>query len=141
MDNRNNTPSMEMEARAYLSQKGNTLGYASLTINGCFAVNGIRIMNGENGPFAAMPGRKDKDGNYRDICFPTTKELREEINSLVVDAYYAELEKGLAGRDNDSPAKEPKNPSMMDNIETGAKEAAKTNQPEKPAPAKTGRGK
>jgi len=84
-----------LEARAYPFEeaKGNQLAFASVTINDSFAITGIKIMNGENGPFAAMPSTKDKDGNFKDVCFPTNKELRAELNNVVINAYNEAFEK------------------------------------------------
>ena len=41
---------------------GSLLAFASVNLGGCFAVNGIRIMDTKKGTFIAMPGRKDKEG-------------------------------------------------------------------------------
>lgn len=68
-----------------------TKAYASITLDGVFAVNDIRIMDGKNGLFVAFPNKKgkDKDGKekYYDICNPTTAELRKEINDAVIAKY------------------------------------------------------
>jgi len=113
---------VKVDARAYPipEPKGSTVAYASVTIGGMFAVNGIRVMNSEKGMFAAMPSVKDNKGEYRDICFPVTKELRAQLNAAVLEAYNAALEK-----------EEPEKTSVRDQIKEGTK-AAK----EKPAPAK-----
>lgn len=74
-------------------EKGNLLAYASATIGGCFAVNGLRVMNGEKGKFVAMPASKDGEGKYHDICCPTTKEMRKELDSAVLGAYQKSVEK------------------------------------------------
>jgi stage V sporulation protein G len=64
---------------------------ANATINGDFAVNGLRIFEGDNGPFVSMPtGPKyQKDGKdvYPEVCFPTTKEFGEEFRKAIIDAY------------------------------------------------------
>ncbi|MDL2234662.1 SpoVG family protein [Christensenellaceae bacterium OttesenSCG-928-L17] len=62
-------------------------------MNDCFAVNGVHVVEGSNGLFVAMPNGRDKEGNYRDVCFPTTAELRHQINKAVLDGYHAALEK------------------------------------------------
>ena len=54
-----------------------TLANANVDINGIFAIRGVKIMNGENGPFVAMPQYKDGHGDYHDICFPCTAEARQ----------------------------------------------------------------
>lgn len=49
-----------------------------------FCVKGLAIVNGQNGPFVVFPSRKDKNGTYRDVAFPCTKETREAIVSQVM---------------------------------------------------------
>lgn len=63
------------------------LAMASVTIGGCFAVRGIQVREGKNGVFVSMPQRKDAKGEYRDICFPTTAEMRQAINAAVLGEY------------------------------------------------------
>ena len=63
------------------------LATASVTIVGCFAVRGIQVRDGKNGVFVSMPQRKDAKGEYRDICFPTTAEMRQAINAAVLGEY------------------------------------------------------
>ena len=63
------------------------LAMASVTIGGCFAVRGIQVREGKNGLFVSMPQRKDAKGEYRDICFPTTAEMRKAINDAVLGEY------------------------------------------------------
>ena len=63
------------------------LATASVTLGGCFAVCGIQVREGKNGVFVSMPQRKDAKGEYRDICFPTTAEMRQAINAAVLGEY------------------------------------------------------
>lgn len=68
-------------------QQGGTRAYASATIDECFAVRGIKIVEGgRDGLFVSMPSRKTQDG-YKDICFSVTAEFREQLHSAVLDAY------------------------------------------------------
>lgn len=88
----------KLEIRAYpiAEPKGNILGSATITLDtpiGNLAVRDIRIVNGQNGPFIAMPQAKDKDGNYKDLAFPTTKEGRAQLNTAILDAFAAAKEK------------------------------------------------
>ena len=63
------------------------LAMANVTIGGCFAVRGIQVREGKNGVFVSMPQRKDAKGEYRDICFPATAEMRQAINAAVLGEY------------------------------------------------------
>ncbi len=71
---------------------------ASLTIDDCFAVHDIKIIEGNQGLFIAMPSRKTPDGSFKDIVHPLNTETREEIRDLIL----AEYEKAL----KEAPAEE-----------------------------------
>lgn len=68
--------------------QGGTRAYASATIDGCFAVRGIKVVEGgKDGLFVSMPSRKTQDG-YKEVCFPVTAEFREQLHGTVLDAYH-----------------------------------------------------
>lgn len=86
-------PPLSVEAKVYPSKKdGNLLAYASVTLGGCFAINNIRIMDSQKGMFLAMPDRQDAKGEYRDVCFPTTAEMRQALTSAVMGEYQRVME-------------------------------------------------
>lgn len=64
---------------------------ASITIEDCFVVHDIKIIEGKDGFFIAMPSRKASDGEYKDIVHPINTETRNQIINLVLEAF--ELEK------------------------------------------------
>ena len=76
----------------------NLLAFASLNLGNSFAVQGVKVLQGKNGPFVAMPQMKNGKGEWHDIAFPTTKEGREAVNKVVLEEYQ---------RVKDAPAKEP----------------------------------
>ena len=65
----------------------NVKAIASANLDDCFAVKNIRVVEGKNGLFVSMPSYKGADGEYHDLCFPTTSEFRKQLNSAVADAY------------------------------------------------------
>lgn len=67
-------------------------GFASVTLDNEFAVHDIRILEGDNGLFLAMPSKQTAPGEYRDIAHPINQEARK----LFSDAILAEYEKELA---------------------------------------------
>ena len=95
MDEQVNTgPKLDVSVKVYpTKESGSLLAFASVNLGGCFAVNGIRIMDTKKGTFIAMPGRKDKEGKYHDLCCPTTKEMRQALNAAILDAYQQAVEK------------------------------------------------
>ncbi len=74
-----------------LEQEGKCLARLSATLDGCFAVRGLRLMEGKNGLFVNFPSYKGRSG-YVDICFPTTAELRQQMTDAAVAAYHQALE-------------------------------------------------
>ena len=89
---------------------GKLLGFASVNLGGVFAVNGIRIYETEKRPYVAMPSTKGQDGKYHDMCCPTTKEMRQALNTAVLGAYEKTVEQ--------------ERPSVRGAIKEAAKEAA-----------------
>lgn len=67
--------------------------YVTITFDDCFVVRDLKIINGNNGLFVAMPSKKMKDGTYRDTAHPLNNETREKIEAKVLEAYRKELEK------------------------------------------------
>ena len=62
-------------------------GIASVLLDDSFAVHDIRIIEGENGLFIAMPSRKTPTGDYRDIVHPISQEARDIIEKAIVEEY------------------------------------------------------
>ena len=73
-----------------LHASGPVLADASVNLNGCFAVRGVKVVDGSNGPFVSMPSYKGRDG-YKDVCFPCTKEFHQQFHQAVLDAYQQSL--------------------------------------------------
>lgn len=69
---------------------------ATITINDCFAVHDIRILEGENGLFMAMPSKKSKDGKYRDIAHAINQETRKILEDAIIEAYQKALKENQA---------------------------------------------
>jgi stage V sporulation protein G len=78
----------EVRVELYRARAGDILrAFASITLNGCFAVHNLRIIDGEKGLFVAMPARKYPDGRHSDIAHPTDKSFREYMESVVLTEY------------------------------------------------------
>ena len=87
------------DVRVFPQAGGTTLrAFANVTLDGAFAVHDLKIVDGKKGLFVSMPSRKLPDGKYRDLAFPVTRELREEIQSRVLGAYLKAAETP-AGKD------------------------------------------
>lgn len=65
-------------------------GYAVIELDGVLKINGIRIIEGNERMFAAMPNRKIADNKYVDYVYPVSKELREAIEEAIIEEYRKE---------------------------------------------------
>jgi stage V sporulation protein G len=64
---------------------------AMITLNDSIIISGVRVMQGKEGLFAAMPSQKGADGKYYKVCRPATPEVGEMLNRVVLGAYQAML--------------------------------------------------
>ena len=65
---------------------------ASIIIDECFAVHDIKIIEGDNGEFIAMPSRKTPTGEFKDIVHPINTQTRELMRDTIIQAYNRALE-------------------------------------------------
>ena len=73
-----------------LEIEGKLKAVASVTFDNAFVVHDIKVIEGQNGIFIAMPSRKTQDGEYRDIAHPINAEFREKLAATIL-AKYQEL--------------------------------------------------
>lgn len=60
---------------------------ASVTIDYSFVIHDIKVIEGTDGLFIAMPSRKTKEGEYKDIAHPINAATRQELSDAVLNAY------------------------------------------------------
>ena len=68
-------------------------GFASVTLDDMFAVHDIRILEGDNGLFLAMPSKQIGEGEYKDIAHPINQEARQMFSDAIIEEYKKELAK------------------------------------------------
>ncbi len=70
-----------------LSDEGKMRGIVSVTFDNAFVVHDIKIIEGQNGLFIAMPSRKVSEGEFRDIAHPINADMRFELQDQIIKAY------------------------------------------------------
>lgn len=70
-----------------INSEGKMKAIVSVTFDDCFVVHDIKIIEGQNGPFIAMPSRKMPDGEFKDIAHPINSQTRSSIQESVFRAY------------------------------------------------------
>ncbi len=67
--------------------QGKLKAYASITLDGEFVIHDLKIIEGERGLFVAMPSRRSRSGEFKDIAHPIQTKTREWIQEKVLHQY------------------------------------------------------
>ena len=70
-----------------LSGADHAKAMASCVVSNAIMITGIRIVEGSKGIFVSMPQRKNAQGEYNDVAFPISKEMRLELTSMLLDEF------------------------------------------------------
>ena len=84
------------DVRLRLKDEEKLKAVASITIDECFVVHDIKVIDGKDGLFVSMPSKKYAEGQHKDIAHPIKTETREELQKTVLDAYNKALEESKA---------------------------------------------
>ena len=74
-----------------VNAEGKMKAIVSVTFNEEFVVHDIKVIEGQNGLFIAMPSRKMADGEFRDIAHPINATTRAKIQEAVFEEYEKSL--------------------------------------------------
>ena len=75
-----------------IAAEGKMKAIVSITFDNEFVVHDIKVIEGQNGLFIAMPSRKTPDGEFKDIAHPINTDTREKIQESILKAYEAAVE-------------------------------------------------
>ena len=75
-----------------IAAEGKMKAIVSITFDNEFVVHDIKVIEGQNGLFIAMPSRKTPDGDFKDIAHPINTDTREKSQSSILKAYEAAVE-------------------------------------------------
>jgi stage V sporulation protein G len=75
-----------------VNSEGKMKAVVSVTFDNQFVVHDIKVIDGQNGTFIAMPSRRTPDGEFKDIAHPINSETREMIQKAILE----EFEKAVA---------------------------------------------
>ncbi len=70
-----------------IATEGKMKAIVSITFNEEFVIHDIKVIEGQNGLFIAMPSRKTPDGEFKDIAHPINSATREKIQKAILDEY------------------------------------------------------
>jgi stage V sporulation protein G len=67
--------------------EGKLKAYVTVTFDDCLVVHNVKIIEGKNGVFIAMPSRKTRAGEYKDVAHPIHPEFRTELQNKILEKY------------------------------------------------------
>ena len=77
----------EVRVRLVKKEEGKLKAVASVTIDNCFVIHDVKVLEGNEDFFIAMPSKKTPDGEYKDIVHPINTETREMLKKAVLDEF------------------------------------------------------
>ena len=75
-----------------VNQVGKLKAYVTVTFDNQFVVHNIKIIEGRDGDFIAMPSRQLANGEFKDVAHPICSEFREHLQQVVMEAYVSDVE-------------------------------------------------
>ncbi len=81
------------EVRVFPVNEEKLKAYVTITFDDCFVVRDLKVINGNNGLFVAMPSKKRKDGTFKDTAHPLNNETRRMIEEKVLAEYEKEIQR------------------------------------------------
>ena len=82
----------DVKIRMVNAENSKLRAVASIIIDDCLALHDIKIIEGNEGEFIAMPSRKTPSGEFKDIAHPINTETRELMRDVILKAYKRSLE-------------------------------------------------
>lgn len=91
----------DVKIRKIINDGGNLKAIISITVDNCLAIHDIKVVQGNDRLFVAMPSRKDESGIFRDIVHPIDLAARNEFEDEILTAYenYIKVAEILDGED------------------------------------------
>lgn len=75
------------DIRVFPVEEDRLKAYVTITLDQCFVVRDLKVIQGPTGLFVAMPAKKRKDGTYKDIAHPLNADTRERFEREILDHY------------------------------------------------------
>jgi stage V sporulation protein G len=72
--------------------EGKVRAVVSIILDGDFAVHDLKVIEGVERLFVAMPNRRSEDGRFQDIVHPISSEARTQLEAVVLEKYKEAVE-------------------------------------------------
>ena len=88
------------DVKVFIRESKQLKAFVNIVIDDAFIVRNIKVIEGENGLFVAMPSRRISTGEYRDIAHPINTEARTEVENIIIKKYKEVLQEALPVTEN-----------------------------------------
>lgn len=82
----------EVKRITKIKGQGTLKAFCDVVMGEAVLIKGLKIVDGKNGLFVSMPAERGKDGKWYETVLPLTKETKEELTRIVLEAYQVEEE-------------------------------------------------
>jgi len=79
------------EIKIYPVNEEKLKAYVTVTFDSCFVVRDLKVIQGNNRLFVAMPSRRMKDGSFRDVVHPSNSDMRDTLEKAIFEEYNTTL--------------------------------------------------
>jgi len=83
------------DVKVFIRESNQLKAFVNIVIEDAFIIRNIKVIEGQNGLFVAMPSRRVSTGEYRDIAHPINTDTRNEIEKIIIDKYKEVLKEAL----------------------------------------------
>lgn len=85
-----------------IKSDGKLKAYVTVTFDDAFVIHNVKVIEGKNGFFIAMPSRRTKNGEYKDVAHPIHSDFRTNMKDVILEAYdKADEQDAIEGDDED----------------------------------------
>src|SRR3712207_4246419 len=75
------------DVRVFPVEEDKLKAYVTITLDNCFVIRDLKVINGTSGLFIAMPAKRRKDGTYKDIAHPLNADTRDRMEKTILSEY------------------------------------------------------
>lgn len=81
------------DVRVFPVEEDKLKAYVTITLDNCFVIRDLKVINGTSGLFIAMPAKRRKDGTYKDIAHPLNADTRDRMEKMILEEYSRQIKR------------------------------------------------
>lgn len=81
------------DVRVFPVEEDKLKAYVTITLDNCFVIRDLKVINGTSGLFIAMPAKRRKDGSYKDIAHPLNADTRDKMEKMILEEYTRQVKR------------------------------------------------